>query len=324
MSNQTVTVVIVNWNSGALLAECLEHLSRQSRQPTQVLVMDNGSADGSADCTSRFPGVRLRLLGENLGFAAANNRAVAEIETEYVALLNPDANAEPEWLARLLAAAAQHPDTAAFGSLQMAYGTVGIVDGLGDAYHFSGMAWRQGFGRHLADGDLVAKDIFAACGAAALYRRDAFVGAGGFDEDYFCYGEDVDLGFRLRLAGQRCRFVPDAIVHHRGAVSSGGARGEFAVYHGHRNLVWTFVKDTPGVLFWLFLPVHLLLNLAFIARLSLQGQGWVIVRAKWDALRGVPGAWRKRRGVQARRVASVGQIWRAMDRRVLPRRRAVA
>jgi GT2 family glycosyltransferase len=324
MNNQTVTVVIVNWNSGVLLAECLEHLAMQSRAPNRILVMDNGSADGSADCARRFPSVTLRLLGVNLGFSAAMNRALAEVDTEYVALLNPDANAESGWLEGLLAAAAANPDVVAFSSRQMSPGAGGIIDGLGDIYHISGLAWRRGFGRPLHASDLIAIDVFAACGAAALYRHDALVRAGGFDEDYFCYCEDVDLGFRLRLAGQRCRLVPEAVVHHRGCATTGGHGSDFSVYHGHRNIVWMFIKDMPGAMFWLLLPVHLLQNLAIIVCFVLRGQGGVICRAKWDALMGVPRAWRKRQRVQAQRVASLAQIWHAMDRRIIPssRRRA--
>ena len=318
MSNPSVTVVIVNWNSGSLLADCLKSLAHQTLPPTRVFVMDNDSKDGSADCAQGFAGVTLRQMGKNLGFAAANNRAFAESDTEFVALLNPDAIADPSWLERLLAAAAAHPDVAVFGSLQLMQGAENTVDGIGDAYHFTGMAWRRGFGRRLTGVDLAPGEIFAACGAAALYRRDVLLRAGGFDEDYFCYCEDVDLGFRLRLAGERCLFVPDAIVHHHGAATSGGNRGDFAVYHGHRNLVWTYVKDVPGLLFWVFLPLHVLLNLVFIAYLSMRGQGRLVARAKWDAVKGIPKAWAKRNAIQDARVASIAQIWRAMDKRILP------
>jgi len=318
MNHPSVTVVIVNWNSAGLLAECLEHLARQTLRPTGVLVMDNGSIDGSAECALRFAGVSLRRLGSNLGFAAANNRAFAEVDTELVALLNPDANAEPQWLEHLLASAKAHPDVAVFGSLQLTQGAETKLDGLGDVYHFTGMAWRKGFGRRPVPADLVAGEIFAACGAAVLYRRSALMRTGGFDEDFFCYCEDVDLGFRLRLAGERCLFVPDAIVYHRGGATSGGNRSEFAVYHGHRNLVWTFVKDVPGALFWLLLPLHVLLNVAFIVVLSLRGQAMPVLRAKWDAVKGLPRVWAKRTVIQNGRVASIGEIWRAMDKRLLP------
>jgi GT2 family glycosyltransferase len=321
MGHKSVTVVIVNWNGGSFLADCLAHVRRQSVQPQRIIVVDNGSTDGSVDCAAQFPGVEFRLLGKNVGFAVANNRAVAEADTEFVALLNPDANPEPHWLERLLAAAQENPEVVAFGSRQMMRATPATIDGLGDVYHVSGLTWRRGFGRQLDGGDLESRDVFSACGAAVLYRREEFLRIGGFDEGYFCYCEDVDLGFRLLLAGKRCRYVADAVVEHRGASCSGGHRSAFSVYYGHRNLVWTFVKDVPAPLFWLLLPLHIAQNLAIVACFVLRGQGRTILQSKWDAIRGIPDAWRKRQQVQAGRAVSLAKVWAAMDRRVIPRDR---
>ena len=321
MKSATVTVVIINWNGGKLLAKCLLDLTRQSYGPTQILVMDNGSADGSAETASMLPDVTVRLLGHNYGFAAGNNRAFAECDTKYVALLNPDAFPEPDWLEKLVTAADAHPDVAAFGSRQMVHGADNVVDGLGDVYHVSGLVWRDGHGRSLRDSDAAPREIFSPCAGAALYRRDALVDVGGFDEDYFCYVEDVDLGFRLRLAGYRAMYVPDAVVHHVGSATTGGQHSDFSVYHGHRNLVWTFVKDMPGILFWLMLPLHLLLNLATIIWFALQGKGRVILRAKRDALLGLPKMWRKRREIQNRRVAKPSVVWQVLDKNLMPRDR---
>jgi GT2 family glycosyltransferase len=317
----TVTVVLVNYNSGPLLDQCLRHLSFQTRPPDRILVVDNGSTDESIACAHRYENVRIRLNGANLGFARANNLAVAETDTDYVALLNTDANAQPDWLERLMGAAYANPDVVAFGSRQMAVGVEEIVDGLGDAYHFSGLVWRHGHGRKLRMKDLVAREIFSACGAAALYRRKEFLEAGGFDEDFFCYCEDSDLGFRLRLAGKGCLFVPGAVVYHYGCGSSGGPGSDFSLYHGHRNLVWMFVKNMPAPLFWALLPAHILQNLAIIAMFTLRGQGEVIWRAKKDAVRGLPGAWAKRQKIQATRVATPRQIWKALDGRMARRLR---
>lgn len=311
-----VTVIIVNWNGGHLLVQCLRDLLRQSYQPALILVMDNGSSDGSAEQAAELPGVTVRLLGQNFGFAGGNNRAFSECDTEYVVLLNPDAFPEPDWLEKLVAAAEAHPEVAAFGSRQMVHGAENVVDGLGDAYHVSGLVWREGHGRALSDSDATPREIFSPCAGAALYRRDALVNVGGFDEDYFCYLEDVDLGFRLRLAGYRAMYVHDAVVHHVGSATTGGAGSDFCVYHGHRNLVWTFVKDMPGILFWLLLPLHILLNLVSILVFALRGNGRVILRAKRDALRGLPKMWRKRQEIQKHRVVSVGAIWRVLDKRL--------
>lgn len=316
-----VTVIIVNWNGGHLLAQCLSDLLRQSIQPARILVVDNGSIDGSAERAAQLPGVTVCLLGQNFGFAGGNNRAFSECDTEYVALVNPDAFPEPDWLEKLVVAAEAYPEIAAFGSRQMMHGANNILDGLGDLYHVSGLVWRDGHGRPWHDSNVMPGEIFSPCAGAALYRRDALVNIGGFDVDFFCYAEDVDLGFRLRLAGYRSRYVPDAVVHHVGSGTTGGQHSDFAVYHGHRNLVWMFVKDMPGLLFWLFLPLHVMLNLASILWFTFRGQGGVILRAKRDAMLGLPRMWRKRQQIQRTRVASIGEIWRILDKRLLPIRR---
>lgn len=321
MDDAEITVVIVNWNGGDMLEQCMTSLMRQSRCPSRILVIDNDSADGSADRVRHFEGVEVRSAGANLGFARANNLAIRECDTDFVALLNPDAFPDTDWLASLLRAARAYPDVAAFGSRQMVHGTENTLDGIGDVYHFSGLIWRDGHGRSRSEADDVNGEIFSPCAGAALYRRDALVDVGGFDEDYFCYVEDVDLGFRLRLAGYKSMYVADSVVHHVGSACSGGQHSDFAVYHGHRNLVWAFVKNMPGALFWILLPAHLLLNVVTLMHFALRGQGAVMLRAKRDALRGIPSAWRKRRGIQARRRASVLDIWRVLDKRLIPSRR---
>lgn len=308
----SVSVVIVNWNSGPLLKKCLHSLSLQTLKADAVFVVDNASSDGSADCVIAFPEYRLLLSGSNLGFAAGNNYAFRECNSEFVALLNPDAFPEPTWLEHLVAAAKENPKYAAFGSRQLVLERPECLDGIGDAYHLSGLVWRERHGEIQDAQDLVEREVFSPCAAAALFRRPALVAAGGFDEDYFCYLEDVDLGFRLRLAGHRAMYVPQAIVLHQGSATTGGQRSDFSVYHGHRNLVWTFVKNMPSVLFWGLLPLHLALNLFSLMFFGFRGQWQVIFRAKRDALRGLPRIWAKRRAVQRERVASLGEVWRIL------------
>jgi len=110
------------------------------------------------------------------------------------------------------------------------------------------------------------------------------------------------------------------VVHHVGSGTTGGKHSDFALYHGHRNLVWTFVKDVPGLLFWLLLPLHVTLNLVSIVWFALRGQGRVILKAKRDALFGLPKMWRKRQAIQSTRIATVREIWRVMDKRIIPTR----
>jgi len=314
----SVTVIIVNWNSGELLSKCLASLATQSYLPARILVMDNGSTDGPVASPQSLSGVEVRSLGHNFGFAAANNKALEECDTEFVALLNPDAFPEPDWLERLVEAANYKPDAVAFGSRQMIYESSDLLDGIGDAYHISGLVWRERHGCTQSNNDLVAREIFSSCAAASLYRREALMQVGSFDEDYFCYVEDVDLGFRLRLAGYKAMYIPDAVVHHIGSATTGGQQSDFSVYHGHRNLVWTYIKDMPGGLFWILLPYHLLLNVFTVGWFVVHGQGRVILKAKWDALKGIPKMWRKRKHIQSNRTASIKDIWRAMDKRLIP------
>lgn len=312
-----VAVIIVNWNGEKYLERCLSSLQGQTIVPHEVILVDNASTDRSIEIVRRFQNVRLLVQTENLGFARGNNLAIRAVsaEVEWIALLNPDAFAEPDWLANLLAAAAAHPDTLVFGSRQMKFGVAGVLDGIGDVYHVSGLVWRNGYGREQDASDDIGREIFSPCACAALYRRDALAAVGGFDEDYFCYVEDVDLGFRLRLAGYSVRYVPDAIVHHVGSGTSGGQHSAFSVYHGYRNVIWTYVKNMPGWLFWAVLPLHVLANGFILARFYRLGLGKVIMRAQTDAVRGIPAVWRKRRDIQKHRIASVTEVLRMLDKR---------
>jgi GT2 family glycosyltransferase len=310
---ERVAVVIVNRNAGALLAETLAHLARQTLAPARTIVVDNASTDGSLNGVDEGIEV-IRLVG-NEGFAKANNVAVQRVEDcDWIALLNPDAFPEPTWLEELVRAEREHPEYAFFGSRLVDHGTPTLLDGTGDQYHVSGWAWQRDHGRPRVEVDeTVAQEIFGPSAAAALYRRDAFLEVGGFDERYFCYYEDVDLAFRLRLAGHRCLYVPSSAVRHVGAAIA-GRESDFAVYHAHRNLVWTYVKNMPGPLVWLYLPHHLAVNVLALVWFSLRGHPGAIARAKRDALRSLPDYVRARRSVQAARRRSPRELRNAMAR----------
>ena len=314
-----VSVIIVNWNGERFLEQCLLALMNQTVIPREIILIDNASSDQSIEIVRRFPSVRLIALDHNTGFARGNNLAIeaASDESEWVALINPDAFAEPCWLEALLAAAGSNPGFNVFGSKLMSAVDPTMLDGAGDAYHMSGLVWRIGHGAPAPTSAENVREVFSPCAAAVLYRRSALREFGGFDEDYFCYVEDVDIGFRFRLAGYRCLYVPQSVAHHVGSGTTGGKHSDFAVYHGHRNLVWTFVKDMPGFLFWLMLPLHVLLNLVSIVWFALHGQGGVILRAKRDALLGLPKMWCKRQHIQKARVAAIGEIWRQLDKRII-------
>jgi len=314
MSSDGAGVVIVNKNAGPHLAHVLESLEGQTVAPRRVIVVDNASDDGSLDgLDARFPSVEFVRSAENLGFAAANNLAVQmSDDCEFVALLNPDAFPEPQWLETLLGAAAAHPECAVFGSRLMLADDDGTLDGTGDQYHVSGTAWRRDQGAS-AQIERPEGEIFSACAAAALYRREAFLAAGGFDETFFCYYEDTDLAFRLRLAGHRCLYVPGAVARHVGSATT-GLLSAFTIYYSSRNQEWAYAKNMPSLLFWLYLPQHLLVTALTTLAYALKGQGRAAVLGKRDALRDLGPVLAERRRIQADRVASSREIRDAMTR----------
>lgn len=274
-----VCVIIVAYNSGDLLQRVLDALARQTFADFETIIWDNASQDGCCDALDLPDRARIVRSPDNLGFAGGNNAAARLSSAPYLVLLNPDAFPEPDWLERLAAAADARPQAGMIGSLQLDDADPSKLDGLGDVYHISGVPYRGGCGAP-APADIPAGEVFGPCAAAALYRREAFDAVDGFDERYFCYVEDVDLAFRLRLAGWRCFFEPAAVVRHVGSATV-GRRSDFAVYHGTRNRIWTIAKDVPAALLPITLPLHLgalavllvggLLRRSGVARATLRG-----------------------------------------------------
>ena len=306
-----VALIIVNFNGGDSLRRCLEAVKRQTLKPDRCLLVDNASLYEPINGDEAWlQGVELLRSKNNLGFAAANNLAVKACEDmDWVAFLNPDAYPEPDWLLQLMKAISAHPEMTSFASRQLMAEDPERLDGAGDALSIAGRPFRRGFGlpekAHFTQKD----EVFSACGAAMLVKREVFLSLGGFDEDFFCYLEDIDLGFRLRLMGHRCLFIPKAIVHHEGSLIT-GKQGDFSTYHGHRNLFWVYLKNMPGILFWLYLPLHLAISLGSIIHCGRRGQGRILIKAKWDALKQLGLMLKKRRAIQAQRKATTLAIQR--------------
>jgi len=282
MTPPPVTVIIVAYNSGDFLQACVDALAAQTFGAFHAVIADNASTDGATE-RLRLPDHRfhLRAMGENLGFAAANNLVAFDATSEFIVLLNPDTLPEPGWLEALVAAAERHPEAASFGSLQVRLDNPEVFDGVGDVWHVAGIAWRALEGqprRRIEDAD-----IMGPCAAGALYRRQDFVEVGGFDERFFCYCEDIDLALRLQLAGRGARRVAGAVLHHAGSGTTGRV-SEFTLFHGHRNRIWTFLKNTPGGWLWLWAPCHLAANVWLLWRyrsLGVSGTLWRAYVAAW-------------------------------------------
>jgi GT2 family glycosyltransferase len=303
-----IAVVLIDTDEGELLEKTLPLLEAQTRPPDEIVVVDNVATDGSPQwIRERYPRVRIVHLEQRAGFAEANNRGVrAAGDCDWVALLNADAFPEPQWLERLEVATRDHPDAVAFSSLMLDGRDETLLDGTGDVMHRNGLAGRRHHGEPIAEtpAAFVPAEVFGACAGAALYRRDVFESLGGFDESYFIYFEDSDLAFRMRLAGHNVRYVPDSVVRHLGSATT-GVDSDFTIYQLQRNLVWMYWKDMPWPLLVQYLPAHLAMHAGMTWDYVRAGRAGPVLRAKRDALRGLPRVLRERRAVQReRRVSS--------------------
>lgn len=295
MTAPSITVVIVNYNGGAFIQEAVNSLAQQSCKDFELIVFDNASTDGSADTLnlSSLPNAQLVRNPENLGFAGGNNKAAERARGQWLVLLNPDTIAEPDWLEQLLGAAAAHPEHKTFTSAQYDLADASRLDGTGDAYSIYGIPWRGGFGHPVTDIP-ESGTCFSACGAAAMYDLLLYRKLEGLDERFFCYCEDVDLGFRLQLLGYDCLYVKEAVVRHAGSGISGRASA-FTIYHGTRNRTWTYIKNMPMPALILTLPAHFALSIYLLARSSFTPRFVPMLKGLRDGLAGAYGIRRSQR-----------------------------
>ncbi len=294
----TVSLIILSYNSGVYIERCLDAATVLGAD--EVILADNGSNDMDLDALrTRYPTVKIIDNGGNLGFAEGNNRAAAQATGDWLGFINPDAFAEPGWLEAMRVAIQNHPDTAMFTALQIEDNNPSRLDGLGDSLTFFGFPYRSGFGQTLP-AQVDARETFSPCGAAFVIRADLYRELGGFDERFFCYCEDADLGFRARLLGHACRLVPEARIRHIGSAAS-GVRSDFALYHGYRNRIWLYAKNMPLGLLILTLPVHAVVTCLGAVKDTLKGKGGLVWKAIGDAFAGMGPILRDRKKIQASR-----------------------
>ncbi len=306
-----VAVVVPNWNGARFLADCLTSLVSQTA-PARLIVVDGASTDGSRELVSeRFPDVIVLALERNAGFAGAVNRGIEVALSdgaEFVALLNNDAVAAADWLERLLATALAHPDAGTVTSKLMLDDRVHI-DSTGDFYSSWGWAYPRGRDEpdHGQYDEPQFREVFCGSGGASLYRVEMLKDVGLFDEDYFAYLEDQDIGFRAQLMGWKARYEPAAVAYHR-LMGTSSTISNFGRYHAVRNCIYLYVKNLPHPLCWKYLP-------KFLAGLSLMAANdvrrrrfWSIADAYRDALCHLPQLLAKRRLVQASRRVPVSYI----------------
>ena len=311
-----ISIIVPTWNSYAHIGIFLDHLKKQTTSNFEVLLVDNGSDDYIKGIIhEKWPSINIReiVLKENKGFAVACNLGTQTAKGEWLAFLNADAFPESDWLENFMATQKEYPYADAFGSLILQDSHPNLVDSAGDVYNMSGIAWKGYGGYPVTEVPPQPRRIFAPCAAAAFYRRDVFLEIGGFDKDFFSYFEDVDLGFRLNLYGYQCIFLPDSRVRHVGSAST-GKESDFALYHYHRNFIWSYIKNMPSTLFWLYLPFHILANLIFFLKYLKNGRGEVVFKAKIAALKGLGKMLIKRRQIQRERRTKVSEINNLLNR----------
>jgi GT2 family glycosyltransferase len=242
-----VSVVVPNLNGKAFVGDCLASLERQSFRDFEVILVDNGSTDGSVKyVTDEFPWLEKIIQNpSNLGFAKACNQGIEASGGEYVALLNNDTETDPSWLSELVRVACENPGAGMFASKTLAFDKRDVIDTAGHLIYPDGL--NRGRGRLEIDtGQYDDKvDIFFPSGCAALYRRKMFDEIGFFDEHHFAYGDDTDIGIRGRIAGWKCLFVPGSVVYHRYSMTT----GEYSpgkVFLVERNRIWIVWKYFPA------------------------------------------------------------------------------
>ncbi len=313
-----ISIIIPTWNSDETLPRSLESISQQSFRDFEVIIIDNGSLAFNQKQVEKMCSsftVHIIHFNENKGFACACNYGARLADGQWLALLNADAFPKKDWLEQFHKEQSKFPQAAAFGSLITQYNHPELIDGSGDVYNFSGNAWKRGYGYPVSSAPKEPERIFSPNAAAAFYKRDVFLQVGGFDEDYFSYFEDVDLGFRINLAGGQCVFLPSARVEHVGSTST-GQDSDFAVYHHHRNSDWTFLKNMPAALFVFYLPIRIIANLIFFLKYLAHRRGRIVLKAKWDAFLKTGAMLKKRRNIQRHRTAGIREINHLLNKQV--------
>jgi GT2 family glycosyltransferase len=305
-----VTVVVPTLSADAKLQECIAALEKQTQRDFELIVVDNsGSGAVRRNGTARA-GVRVIEEPRNVGFGAAINNAFHQSGSRYLATLNDDAAPHPGWLEALVAAIESRPDAGMCASQVRLYGEEAL-DSAGMLVCGDGSSKQRGHGLPPKFFP-VAEEVLFPSGSAALYRRTMLEQIGLFDEDFFLYCEDTDLGLRARWAGWRCLYVPEAVVEHHYSHSAGRA-SRLKAYYVERNRLFVLAKNFPARMlaaapfvslaryWWHFL--FLLRGRGAAARFRLEGASawrmpWYVLRAHGALLLHAPALWRKRRQIR--------------------------
>ena len=252
-----VSVVIPNFNGIAFLDSVLASLEGQTLNNFEVILVDNGSTDGSCSfVTANYPWVHLIELSENFGFCGAVNAGIRAAKASYVLLLNNDTEVKEDFVEEMLAAIRRHKNAFSCGARMVQYHDRDKLDDVGNYYCALGWSFARGRGKDIHAYETEDR-IFSACAGAAIYRKKILEKIGYFDEEHFAYLEDTDIGYRARIYGYENWYAPKAIVYHVGSGTSGSRYNQFKTRYSSRNNIYLIYKNMP--------LLQIILNLPFLA-----------------------------------------------------------
>ena len=252
-----VSVVIPNFNGIAFMDSVLASLEGQTLSNFEVILVDNGSTDGSCSfVTANYPWVHLIELSENFGFCGAVNAGIRAAKAPYVLLLNNDTEVKEDFVEEMLAAIRRHKNAFSCGARMVQYHDRDRLDDVGNYYCALGWSFARGRGKDIHAYETEDK-IFSACAGAAIYRKKIIEKIGYFDEEHFAYLEDTDIGYRARIYGYENWYAPKAIVYHVGSGTSGSRYNQFKTRYSSRNNIYLIYKNMT--------LLQIILNLPFLA-----------------------------------------------------------
>jgi len=326
-SCMNASIIIVNWNGKAHLQACLESIKAQTYSAFETILIDNGSIDGSLEFVeAHYPWVKRVALSVNQGFAGGNNVGFLNATGDYIVTLNNDTEVDPNWLGELVRAADDNPAVGMVASRICSYDDHDLIDSLGIKICRDGMsrgAFRMQRFSELSLEKMEEVLIPSAC--AALYRRSMIATIGFFDEDFFAYCEDTDLGLRGRRAGWKALLARDAVIYHKYS-QTGGTFSPLKLYLVERNHYWVALKNYP--LSWILaLPISTLRRYIYQAYMVMfsKGAGYqftasnsksacamAVIRGVVDALKMLPKMWAERRVLASKRKLDVQEFERLL------------
>lgn len=324
MAKPLISIVIVNWNGLRFLKGCFESIYSEGFAPFEVVFVDNGSTDASVEFVRKnFPGVVIIENTENAGFARANNQGIEKAAGKYILTLNNDVELKKGFLKELAKAAEESSEEIGMWAVKiLSFDERDVIDSVGGLLIYQdGLA--KGRGRLEKDSGQYdrAEEVFIPSACAGLYRRTMLDSVGLFDEDFFAYCEDTDLGLRARLSGWKTMSVPKAVVYHYYS-GTGGKYTAFKAYLVERNHLWVALKNFPLRMLVLF-PFYTKWRLIVQAYGVLSGRGAggrfvesfskadlikVLFKAYFASLGSLPAVLSKRRAIKKKRTVTSKEV----------------